>query len=544
MKPRFNPHSPAWIRALLSLDWPIAVLLASFGLLGAAVVAYATTWGPVIYSDAAGYIKISENILAGHGVGVFEPSGRFSPLTHQPPFYPIILAGVQLSGLNGVDAARWLHVVLFGLTVSLTGGLLYCFSRSLWLAAAGCLLVLASPVLLPVFPTAMSEPAFTFIALAGLALFLAYFDRERTGFLVGAGFLMGLALLTRYLGAALILAGGLSLLLFAAGSLWRRVGRAAIFGLAGALPAVVWLTGVYLAKIELPRRLQESQSYIFRAREALAALVNTLWNWFPGLENVLVDANRPRTLLLALCAAGLLAFAVLALHRLGPAGLQAGRWLGVLALFFFTLPATLIVMYTFSDPAPDVDDRMLSPSYPWFVLLLLGLGWLLCRAWKPRWLLALPAALAAAFLLFFAPRNLALLDELHQKGKGYLSVQTRSSPTLRAAQGLPAGTILISNENALLLFYTGRPVYPMAEAVKFEPQELDLRYGDYLADASEQLFRQQGAALVLFDSVRWQLDPLYGPQAEARWQALVRGLTVYADDEDGAIYFYPTEENP
>jgi len=105
---------------------------------------------------------------------------------------------------------------------------------------------------------------------------------------------------------------------------------------------------------------------------------------------------------------------------------------------------------------------------------------------------------------------------------------------------LPADIPLISNENSLLEFWLDRPVYPLPEVVYLNPEPFDVPFGNRTDDEIQQVFRQQGAALVIFDTIRWQLDVLYFEHTPERLDGMLNGLRVYGDYSDGAIYFYPT----
>ena len=93
------------------------------------------------------------------------------------------------------------------------------------------------------------------------------------------------------------------------------------------------------------------------------------------------------------------------------------------------------------------------------------------------------------------------------------------------------------------MFYIDRPAYDVPELAFGEPLAEWSRFGDGKF-GEERIFREQGGALILFNSAYWQLRPIYGDEAEARLEKLTEGLELYANLVDGAIYFYPDGADP
>ncbi len=94
------------------------VLIILLALMGSIMIYYSTVWGPWVYSDSTEYIVSARNLLQGHGLGLFGASGAFHPLSLHPPFYSLVLSLFGAFGADLVTTARWINVVLFGLTIS------------------------------------------------------------------------------------------------------------------------------------------------------------------------------------------------------------------------------------------------------------------------------------------------------------------------------------------------------------------------------------------------------------------------------------------
>jgi hypothetical protein len=93
------------------------------------------------------------------------------------------------------------------------------------------------------------------------------------------------------------------------------------------------------------------------------------------------------------------------------------------------------------------------------------------------------------------------------------------------------------DETAAILFYTERPAYEISELVAGIPLDTYCPFGANLTNVEEKVFREQGAALVLFDSVYWQFWQLYEQDTQRRLDEFISGLYLYYDGWDGKIYF-------
>jgi hypothetical protein len=216
-------------------------------------------------------------------------------------------------------------------------------------------------------------------------------------------------------------------------------------------------------------------------------------------------------------------------------------------LMFVFVVAYLFVLafsYIFTRPTPDLVARTLLPAH---IAVLLGLFSLLLffmRAWssiKP--LILIPIMLIIGISISYVHDSIDIVSDYHQSGFGYTSRGWRSSETIEAIEKLPSNIPLISNESALVLFYTGRPAYDISELVNNEPKALTNRFGDDPTDPVQNEFRNNGAALALFNTYNWQFYQLYGDQTAERMQNFTNDLYLYAQLKDGAIYMYnPPEE--
>src|SRR4030042_4269134 len=160
-------------------DWVTYISIFLISILGSLIIIYSTKWGPWLFSDSTEYIVTAKNLITGHGLGLYGPSGAFHPLSLHPPFYSLLLSFFGLFGADLVITARWLDAILFGLTILVVGVSLYTFTKSSWLSIGGSFLLFGMPALVDIFSGALSEPLFIFTGLAGIFLIMLYIKNNR-----------------------------------------------------------------------------------------------------------------------------------------------------------------------------------------------------------------------------------------------------------------------------------------------------------------------------------------------------------------------------
>lgn len=544
----------------------VLLVLALAALLGMGLVWYATTQGAGVGGDATIYLTSARNLLAGKGLGWTEADGSFRLLPYTPPFYPLVLAGVGLLYPHLLAAARWLNIALFGATIFLLG---WSFSKALFmrrtpftrqplvrvgLAGIFAGVLATSPVLLGVQVWAMSEPLFLFLGFAGLLALLADLRHPRLGWLVLGALLTGLAFLTRYMGVAFILTGGLALLFFGRVDdarvrlRWPALGRGILFGLLAVLPALIWfvidfsLTGTVGS-----RSAQPAAAYYQRFLEIGPALQKIVLFWL--LPDSLI-ARLPRLLKIVVWLLPLLAlfglYGWLAGRRSGvsepetpasPALLIRQAQMSALFCGAYLVVLTLVQVFTF--PPITLAARMLSPVHLAVLWLVFTLAALLWNA-LPRPMRVLPALIGLACLGLFgmyALRGALVARDYHRAGIGYMTAVWQESSTIALVKMLAPDIPVISNETTAIMFLADRPAYALQEIYQDRPITPFNVYGAG-DDAAQRVFREQGGAFVLFKSTLADDFAMYGDQADARLKALTAGLYPYYEGQDGAIYFW------
>lgn len=471
---------------------------------------------PGATTDSFAYLDTARYMAAGDGAYYAVPDGGLRPLVTWPPLFPAVLAPGVWLGVDLLAWCRFVHALLFGL---LSGGT-FLLARAAGGGLRGGLLAAALVTLtgnMPeLFAMVYSEPLFLVLELAWL---WALWRACRTGgyrAVIIAGALASALVLTRYAGAAFVLAGVLALR-FTASPLPRTL-RTLVFAAVAALPVALWLLRNSLAggsAVERP-----IQPLPFDAQWLLDVWrLATLW-LLPG------EASRwvRHGLLAVLMVGGFAGTFVLWPRRHTVPG--ARRCMGFTGLCVLAAACYVVFLAaaTFASPRePTLDLRMLAPAQ---LPLMLALARVIAGlAAKGRAI----AVWAAALLLVGAGvwRTAGFARHANEHGLAFTSVQWLESPLLEAARALPPGAVLASNQAEAVYWHLGRPCQPLPTAAaggkvhtRLDPERM----------ARLQNTREGGECYVLlFD----QTLPWHAPAKVIEHELK---LTVVARYPDGTLY--------
>lgn len=451
--------------------------------LGALVVLLATRHGIGLSTDSVAYIDGARNLARGDGfTGSY--TGHVAPITHWPPLYAALLAGIALLGIDPLVGARAVATLLFGANVFVAGWLVRRHGADGRLPPmASAFLVLVSADLLEVHSWGWSEPLFLFFVALGIHHLAVYLGgRPSRRRLTAAATLVGLAAATRYVGVTVILAGGMTVLWLAPGGRRRRVADAALFGAVSTAPLALWMLRNRLVDGSATDRALVVNPL---GPEHLIAAARTVSAW---LVPALVP-GRIRLLLLvgALAAVGIGAARQPAVARTvlrSPGGTLLKTLLSVCIVYGGFLALTIALLD--ADVTPDA--RILSPIH---FLLVIALGLVLAGIREVRW--RLWTGLATVVLLQAA--YTAVRVRAAAEGLGYAGQSWRGAALWRALAQLPEQASLHSNAYDAIYIHTGRVTQPLP--TKFNPNSLvpDDRYRDRIASLRAELARNGGVVV-------------------------------------------------
>jgi len=336
--------------------WSSLLLMA---VLGVWVMLFSTRYGCGLRNDSFAYIAGARNLAAGNGYGRPGGSGDVVPLTHFPPMFSIAMVIPQLLGIDAVVSARWINAILFGAIVVLAGLIIRKMTRSIGFALFGAALVLCSSTLIDVYSWTMSEPLYLFLAFLSFYLLAEYFDQGKWWLLAACGLIVGMAYLTRYVGAALAITAGLAILFNQ--STWRRKFRELGLFVVFAFPLIVW----WMVRNYLLTGSTANRDVIWHpvTIENIQGAINNIIFWFiPGR---LVNGRETLAAIglgVIVVAAGI--FGILNLWKAlsekkhfspGLPFILAAHMLVYVLLLFFSI--------SFIEYSTDLDNRILTPLY-------------------------------------------------------------------------------------------------------------------------------------------------------------------------------------
>ncbi len=520
--------------------WLTAAIIC--GAAAAGILFISMAQGIGVGGDATIYITCARNLLAGKGLGLINAAGDFRLIPYFPPFYSLVLAFFGLFTSNLTLAAAILNMALFAGLVFLVTIWTMRVSEELFPGLLLGMLLAGSPIIVPAYSWAMSEPLAVFLGFAGLILLeKSLVEDIRFGYWCSA-VLLGLSFLTRYSSAAFIGAAVLLILCFEGEDLKKRFLSAFIYGLVSVVPMIVWLVIDFMQTSTVASRSMVNG----RTAELWAAFlpkirhVFTLW-----LLPESLSATMPEflvtlvSLFFVLFAAGCLIGAVMALRN----GTRYPRY----ARMFFLLSAfnllyLLLIIYVSLNTYPPItiNTRMLLPVYAaefWLIYLLFALFGEYNHSLSRTFIFNTALFLVTAFGCY---RGIRIANQNAIDGLGYNSTAWKNSETAAYIRdNIPEDKTIVTNEETALLFLLDRRTWPMHEVYVNEPDPEYYAYESETGienDASRRAFREGGAYLVVFDSFEDQMAEIYGDDTRARIDKLFENLHVLFDSDDGTVY--------
>ncbi|HOS64080.1 MAG TPA: glycosyltransferase family 39 protein [Candidatus Latescibacteria bacterium] len=416
-------------------------------------ILWITAGGIGVSPDSTIYIDTARNLLAGNGF-----VARGAPMTHFPPLYPILLAVSGSFGSDILESARYLNALLFAANVILCSVAVWLATeRSLCAAALTGLWVMVSYGIVQPHAMVWSEPPFMVFVLIALVALTVFIGKQRGHWLYLASVAIGLAMLTRYVGAAFVPVLFVVPLLLASGRFFYRVRSGAIAAFIACVPLCVWLLyNISRAGTATNRVLAFHPPGVPFARSVIA---HTSYLLFPVWEIPLLA----KAFLFTVALSGAVSIVLWLRKRGGPSvGPREPDTALLLAavLFLAAYFAFLVVSISlFDDGTWREGSRFFPPGLLFLLLASITLVWS-TRAKTKRtlvwWLFVLFAGVSISVN---ARRDLIFGADAHRNGLGFNSIAWRNSETLAAIRALPTGIRVFSNGAVAVQFLTGRATY-------------------------------------------------------------------------------------
>jgi 4-amino-4-deoxy-L-arabinose transferase-like glycosyltransferase len=471
-------------------------LLALPTVAGLLAVVAASAKGLYVSPDAAFYVGTARNWLDGRG---FTPPPGLPPLEHFPPLFTMVLAALGKVGLDPLGGARVVNALAFAGIVLLVGLVVRSRTGSMPAAIVASVLTAAAVDLLTYSASALSEPLFILLAIAGLVVLAAFLDRPSPTLLVAAGALVGAAFLTRYVGIALVVAGTAALV-------WRRRWAAAgVFGAIAVAPVAVWL-------VSAGGRGSSDRSFVLHmfGADYLGQAVRPLSRWlvpWPG---------PPLGFVLAVLV---VAGGVLLVRRL-PTSADGNGSLGLLLVAFAgAYLFVLLANRALTDATGRLDARFLAPLHVVAILLVVPALW---RRKLSGSALALAGVLVLGQVADAVAWTAGGLTDDSVRRRGYTAAALQRSPVMGRAVGP-----LYTNAVDAVFFVTGRMSTSIPVKHDYLTGRPNPRYPEELA-----AMRASGGYLAYFDAITFRRSFL---PSRAELEAALP-LEIVLTDDLGTLY--------
>jgi len=365
--------------------------------------------------------------------------------------------------------------------------------------------------------------------------FLVLDDYLRVGkppLLIYAGISLGLAILTRYVGAAALGAAGLVLLLRPGKPWLAKIKEGALLAAVSGLPIGLWMGRNLLVAGSATNKILNFHPI---SAQKWAVFEGTLKGWISPLGDFFLIGKRK---LAALLGIGLAALLLVRYTRPARPGVRQRTLLGWVFLVY--MPAYLfIVIFSvlYTGAAIPLDDRMMYPVYTIFIVgafSAMSFVWKRARRLDPR--LGLAMLVLFGFVVYaqaedYAADTLALASESRERGRGYALADLDEREVLLRLAEYPADILIYTDNVHQLYFFSGRLAYLFPIGFDTATQlEIGEEYVQSLSGIQDRLAAGQKIAFLFFfwEDLDTELIAENFPQME-----------LIVDGEGG--YLYATE---
>lgn len=362
--------------------------------------------------DSMAYLEVAENLTAGKGI----TSNSGGVIHHWPPLFPVFLAVVsQFTGIVPFEVGLFLQPVLFFLFLVLFYNILKQLEVGAGLAIFAVILCAFSPVSKN-FLWYLSEGLFLVLLLVSFYFFLKWQDHRTRKYLVLTGISCGLFILTRYAGIGFI-GGYLLFILLQYKENFRYNFRDSVI-LIGSCVLVIIPWFLYLNAFEVNPGGRSLGVHLISLSK-LIDFVKTIGYWFLGGDLAKISVT-------ALVTIYVIRFWRVPQHLSLLFTSMYCRYKAVILIslcLILVYSLFLILSISFYDSWTPLNNRMLSPIFPFLLLLII----LLLQILKKRNFNFIFYGTLVVIFLSFSSSVLPYLFTHFNSGSGYTKSQWRQS---------------------------------------------------------------------------------------------------------------------
>lgn len=498
------------------------------GLIGASIIILSTSRFNVgVTSDSVAYISAARNIASGRGM----TSMIGSPITAEPPLYPIVLAVVNyVFKIDPLLSVRFINALLFGLIIYLSGLLFTMHLKSSpVLVLLGTVYVLVSRSLVDISLYAWTEALFVCFVLLYILFSEKYIEKRDTTSLVLLSLFTSLASLTRYIGIVLIPVGVIYILFFNQDNLAIKIRHFFLFGSISILPITAYFIRNYILSGSLMsyNPMPFGENTFYEGVSNIYHMANTMFDnvlsWFIPKRIVV----RPFFIMSLIFVIGFIVFLA---YKGNSKKLSNLLPIYPILLFVAAYTGSLLLILGIHN---HIEDRYLSPIFVPTILVLLILAEKLMKPLLgrlfPKYANILFVAVMVVGLVY--PTYAMIQRTVYQMetGSGYTSETWNNSETIQYLlhhQSLESECAIYTNSKDAIFLLTGLKT-------KSSPRN-ELKGGASDISVLEGAWPlESNICLVWFDNITWR-DYLFSPE-ELMLIVNVEGTTQL---QDGTIYYF------
>jgi hypothetical protein len=361
-----------------------------------------------------------------------------------------------------------LNAVMMGINLILVAWLIHRYTGS-WIAGAlGETLILASSTQVNLYAWVMSEPLYITSSLVFLVCLTLYLEGRSLVLLGLGGAAAAIGILTRYVGVSMVAAGGLAVLALGGPSVGKRIRDAALFGVIGLVPFLLWTQrNAALAGTRVDRQLA------FHAIDPnlVRLFMADISSWFVPHELPLPTAVRA-VLAVAIAAGMLGGFVWIAVRKWAvwrsrggyaeitrPGRAASLPWSLILYLGAYAAVLAANSLLLDASTTATAPSRYLAPAYVAVVVLTVVAVYDLLATSGWRRLAVSAVGIYLVVLLGYNVWDLSGLIADPLPHLGYTARRVTWAPTVEAIDSYETRGPVVSNNPEMIYILTEKPAY-------------------------------------------------------------------------------------
>jgi len=449
------------------------------GIIGAWIIYYSTVWGVgFIDWDSFNYIAVARSLAQGRGFTYPLDPETYAPLTNFPPMYPLFLSVFELANIDTVSGARYLNALLFGLSGVLAGITLKKETGSSIFALMGAFLFITSSTLVFFYSFALAEGLYLFFTLLGFLFLILYIKTNKRYFLILSGLIIGLSIMTRYVGVANIFTAGFTLLVYRKRRFSQTALDLGIFLVLSLGPILLWQSREIplvaaanaamqpsgIRGFDINRIFQQNYRYIY------LIIFYTLYSWY--FPEKLVLGFEKEHLILALAGALTILGGMLLYGRkvkddaaYGFKEIRNGHPTVLVYGSFFLIYFGVVIAVTMVGKVVII-ERVFIPVFLSTTIVLVSILNYLLKL-ERKYLFVLTGLVSAYLIIFSMWSFVEVVPGIHDKGLGLGRKSFENNTSMQLLKELSPDRTIYSNYPWALYLHTGEIGYRLN---KFLPE--------------------------------------------------------------------------